>query len=134
MNRQRMLEIADQIEREPRYYNQREYGDLSCGTPGCIVAWAVNLFPTSERDRGPVHEWDAQIAAQRLDITKYQAHALFSLTWPMEWLKGIEGDIRDYYVAEEEVIFTPSPKGAVHVLRRLGTGDLDLPISGPNWL
>ena len=62
MNRQRMLEIADQIEREPRYYTQKRYGDLSCGTSGCIVAWAVNLFPATKEERGKSNEYDPQIA------------------------------------------------------------------------
>lgn len=56
---ERLLAVADQIERHPESYDQSEWGfwglndpeaSPTCGTPACICGWAARFTPKAQRD------------------------------------------------------------------------------------
>ena len=129
MNVERIREIADNIEKFPKNYNQGSWGfELSemlpsikmhkdCGTAACVAGWACALHVDNDYD-------DPHAEAERiLSLTEEESAILFNANWPIGWveliglvltphqIKSLEGG--DYCAS----VFFPNPEQAVKVLR-----------------
>lgn len=88
MNKQRLLEVADAIEKSQTFDMSRYFEELdveSCKTPGCIAGHADVMY--SHPDLIGKHQYDDQIgnpssrAAEALDLDVHQSAALFLDNW-----------------------------------------------------
>lgn len=74
MNKQRLLDIADRIEREPQTFDMSQVLNR-CGTVGCIMGQAIMLFDPEQKQR-PSYQLDS-IARGLLGLDHDQAKELF---------------------------------------------------------
>ena len=121
MNKERLLAVAEAIEKEPSLYDQREWGAPWCGTPGCIAGWAVALF-SDDNDRAAriAHVFSIKEAAlHSLGMRADQKYPLFNSRWPASWLPDHDNGS---YSSE---FFTPTARDAQRVLHKIVAGDIE---------
>ena len=129
MNKERLLAVAEAIGKEPKLYNQRDWGAPWCGTPGCIAGHTVALFSDSkelpkveplETICSPV--FNTTKARDMLGLTSMQKYPLFSSAWPVSWLPDCDNGIN--FPGSE--FFTPTARDAQRVLYKIIIGDIEL--------
>ena len=125
MNKERLLELADAIREEPDLYNQGHWGAPWCGTPGCILGWAVTLFSDTGGLESPTYPgemvFDRQKAGPLLGLPTHSP--LFCDFWPIHWLPDHDNRL-DYDLTE--TIFAPTARDAQRVLHKIVKGDITL--------
>ena len=138
MNKERILEVADVIDRFPDKYDQENWGekldeviasddgDHDCGTNGCVAGWTCAIYDSkvSYGDQG-------YVATTLLDLTRNEARDLFDVAWPVRWADKLgmvvnededkEEDEEDFFGEyNEHKTFVPTAEQAVEVLRYIG--------------
>lgn len=78
MNRERLIDLADRIEKLPdRNFCMRNYTD-HCGLPSCVAGWAVYWYAPDKFNAAIEKGWCIhEIAAELLELNDIQANALF---------------------------------------------------------
>ena len=95
MHQDRIAAVADAIEASPEMYTQRYIGNPGCGTPGCILGWAITLYRSTVADPSDPDQPDL------LGLTDMQADQLYNCQW----------------IGPRETMITPTAKEAVETLR-----------------
>lgn len=143
MNKERMMELANFLERLPEKqfdmqvwvkdlrndldaFHKEEYDYGSCNTVCCIAGWAVGLFngtgfvkPNNKRDYA--EETIVQEATRLLGLTRGQAVNLFYTNGDTYWEQyedelGLEHD--------EEYVYSINNRQAAYVLKEIVAGNL----------
>ena len=143
MNKERMIELANFLERLPEkqfdmqvwvnnltdrfssvYKDEYDYG--SCNTVCCIAGWTVGLFngtgfikPNNKRDYA--EETIVQEATRLLDLTRGQAVNLFYTNGDSYW-EQYEDELNLKH--DEEYVYTVNNKQAAYVLKEIVAGNL----------
>lgn len=124
MNKERILALADLIEKQPHTTVDDAHGFTmgnwthACGTPACIAGWAV--FAENGSAKFESGEWVSSRAASYLELDRDDAVLLFEpdLRNPDEF----EDDETDATDGWDEI----TPSQAAATLRRLAeTGSVD---------
>jgi hypothetical protein len=118
MNKERILALADIIEKQPHVEHTAAKGfnmwgyRHPCGSPSCIAGWAIHSFPRVRSDEGPQSH-----AAKILGISWDEASPLFD---PEHYVEGVM-DMRSI-----------TPAHAAAVLRHLASsGEVDWSVGAP---
>ena len=146
MNKERMMELANFLERLPEeqfnmqvwvsniknlgispYYGFDEYDYGSCNTVCCIAGWTVGLFngtgfikPNNKRDYA--EETIIQEATRLLDLTRGQAVNLFYTNNDSYWAQ-YEYEL-NLELDDEQLLYSVNNKQAAYVLKEIVAGNL----------
>ena len=144
MNKERMMELANFLERLPEkqfdmqvwvndltdgfssvYKEEYDYGN--CNTVCCIAGWAVGLFngtgfvrPNNKRDYA--EETIVQEATRLLDLTRGQAVNLFYTNDDSYWAQY--EDELDLEQDDDQCLYSVNNKQAAYVLKEIVAGNL----------
>lgn len=108
MNKDRILEIASAIDQHQDLYDHMRFGEIDCGTPGCIAGWSAHLF-------------GGMGVNAMIGLNDHHSDTLCGFGWPLWWLgrfchgepKAVMRSVSRFDYDR----FDPTPQQAVEGLR-----------------